>query len=79
MKNCKNCNYFKTVYRRFGYYLSYSLTYPLYYCTLCERMTVPKNRCGSWQYRKKCEYDISPKRFAQAEEDIKALIALLGE
>lgn len=76
-KNCKNCNFFKVVYREFGYRLSYSLAYPMYYCTKCEQMTDKESICENRQ-AKKAEYDISPQRLKEVEQDIKYLLKLFN-
>ena len=74
-RSCKNCWFCKTVYRRNGYRLQYSAIYPHYYCIEKDTVIDRKNVCGKWQ-RKKEEYDISPQRFEEVEQDIKFLIEL---
>lgn len=76
-KNCKSCYYFEKVYRFGGYRFGYSTAYPKYYCALREQLTKGENICGN-RRKRNSGYDISPQRFAEAEEDAKTLIALLS-
>lgn len=76
-RTCKSCRFFKIVYEQCGYRFIYSVMYPHYYCTECEQLTDRENVCGKWQ-RKKAEYDVSPQRLEEVEQDIKALIECLN-
>ena len=68
-KNCKSCNFCKRVYRKFGYFFS---KFDLYYCSVHNLIVEVENSCEIWQ-QKKILYDLSAKRFDEAEEDIKIL------
>jgi len=50
----------------------------MYYCTAREEITLTESVCSRWE-RAKAEYDLSPERFAAADRDIKAIIALCAK
>ena len=70
MKNCSACNACKRLYR--GYWYSYCWN-KLFYCTLHKHITQPQSGCVHWQ-RRRHEYDLSPQRFDEVEQDIKFLL-----
>lgn len=72
-RTCKGCHYCKIAYRRYGYRLQYSTIYPHYYCIEKDAFIDRRNVCEKWQ-RKKAEYDLSPQRLEEVEQDIKFLI-----
>ncbi len=74
-KKCKTCNNCKRVYDK-GLYRYFRWNW--HYCTKREEVTELKNGCEEWEKRK-TEYDLSPQRFDEVENDIKIITALLKD
>lgn len=64
-KICGNCSMFRRLYWQgfSGYFLT-----GLFYCGLCKELVPKAGYCENWKKRK-TEYDLSARRFDQAEED----------
>lgn len=73
-KSCKTCAFCKQIYGLFGY-----CARPLerFFCNVAENMTESTNCCGRWEMREEEKPDLSFERFQKAEEDIKAIKAIL--
>ena len=69
-RNCKTCNYCKTLYVRYGvrYWREKEL-----YCALHEKLVCRDDGCEIWQ-EQKTEYDLSSQRFDSVIDDINALM-----
>lgn len=74
-RRCKTCNFCKRLCRQIG--ANYSLE-KMYYCTAREEITLTESVCSRWE-RVKIKYELSPERFAAADRDIKAIIALCAK
>ena len=75
-KTCNSCMYGKQIYRRYG--CCYGRGVNKIYCTVKDEPTQAENGCEQWA-SKKAEYDLSAARFDKAEDDIRALLDMLGE
>jgi len=42
-----------------------------------EKFTKPDYTCGNWRKKQRREYDLSPKRFDEAESDLKFILDFL--
>ena len=71
MKNCRNCGAWKSVYERGGYLYWKNKKH---YCTVREKLTGAADGCEKWK-RKTTAYDLSARRFDEAEKDIEAIRA----
>ena len=67
---CDNCNFCKSVYRAFNIAF-FKLNE--HYCTKYEILTSREDCCESWT-KKLREYDVSPQRISQVEQDLTVLL-----
>lgn len=75
IKTCRNCN------RRKSLYEKYCCTYALcryYYCALHDKTVNLDGSCEDWT-KARDEYDLSKKRFDEAEEDVKIILEHLKD
>ncbi len=74
-KICKSCNCCKRLYRILGCGFT---EFRLLYCTEREEIISEDFCCGKWS-RKRREYDLSPQRFDEVENDIKIVYEYLKD
>ena len=74
-RKCKSCDFCKNVFMR-----SYCRIWKgkSLYCVAREEMTAADGGCGRWRAQRQ-GYDLSARRFAEAEEDLAALLRLVRE
>ena len=72
MKTCGNCNNCKKIYRKYAYRYYKEKTN---YCMIKEEITQEDSVCESWR-KKQREYDLSPQRFDEVKNDLKAILKL---
>lgn len=72
--SCKTCAFCKQIYRQFGYCF---LPLEKFFCNTAEGMTEPANCCERWKKRGEEKPDLSFERFLEAEEDIRAIKAIM--
>lgn len=72
MNNCGNCNNCKKIYGKYAYKYHREKTN---YCTIKEEITQADSVCDSW-CKKQTEYDLSPQRFDEVKNDLKAILKL---
>ncbi len=75
-KKCKNCNACKRAYVR---YAVYYWRHGELYCAVNDSITVADNTCEHWRKKQEEEYDLSARRFDEAEEDIKRLMMMFDD
>ncbi len=75
MKNCKNCRYFKVVYRQYGFKFTYSLTYARHYCCQGLRLLDNFEVCENRKSKKTERGDILC-AIKTAEKDLKYIIGV---
>lgn len=74
-KTCKTCNFCKKIYRRFFYRFWKE---KIDYCIQKSMLTEDNFSCSFWTEKTK-EIELSPQRFANAEEDLLTIYKTIKE
>lgn len=73
-KSCEACAFCSRIYAPMGYSV-----YPLeeFFCNVADEMTESTHSCPHWQKKTEEKPDLSLERFQKAEEDIRAIKAIM--